>query len=85
MVENMTFTKKPRFVQWLSHFRDVGSIPGSGRSPGGGCGNLLQYSCKKNPMDRRVWWAMVGPQGLNESDMTEATYHCTPPTISYMT
>ena len=31
---------------------DVGSIPGSGRSPGGGNGNPLQYSCLKNPMDR---------------------------------
>ena len=31
--------------------RDVGSIPGSGRSPGGGHGNLLQYSCLENPMD----------------------------------
>ena len=34
--------------------RDVGSIPGSGRSPGVGNGNLLQYSCLENPMDRGV-------------------------------
>ena len=39
--------------------RDVGSIPESGRSPGGGNGNLLQYSCLENPMDRGVWWATV--------------------------
>ena len=32
--------------------RDVGSIPGSGRSPGGGHGNPFQYSCRENPMDR---------------------------------
>ena len=32
--------------------RDVGSIPGSGRSPRGGNGNPLQYSCQRNPMDR---------------------------------
>ena len=32
--------------------KDVGSIPGSGRSPGGGHGNLLQHSCLENPMDR---------------------------------
>ena len=32
--------------------RDVGSMPGSGRSPGGGHGNPLQYSCLENPMDR---------------------------------
>ena len=36
---------------------EVGSIPGSGRSPGGGHGNPLQYSCLENPMDRGVWWA----------------------------
>ena len=39
--------------------RDTGSIPGSGRSPGGGNGNLLQYSCLGNPMDRGAWWATV--------------------------
>ena len=37
--------------------RDVGSVPGSGRSPGGGNGNPLQYSCLENPMDRGAWWA----------------------------
>ena len=35
--------------------RDVGAIPGLGRSPGGGHGNLLQYSCLENPMDRGTW------------------------------
>ena len=35
--------------------RDTGSIPGSGRSPGGGHGNPLQYSCLENPMDRGAW------------------------------
>ena len=39
--------------------RDVGLIPGLGRSPGGGHGNPLQYSCLKNPMDRGGWWAMA--------------------------
>ena len=38
---------------------DVDSILGSGRSPGGGHGNPLQYSCLENPMDRGVWWAAV--------------------------
>ena len=38
---------------------DTGSIPGSGRSPGEGNGNLLQYSCQKNPMDRGPWQAVV--------------------------
>ena len=35
------------------------SIPGSGRSYGGGHGNPLEYSCLENPMDRGAWWAMV--------------------------
>ena len=39
--------------------RDVGLIPGSGRSPGGGHGNPLQYSCLENPMDRGAWQATV--------------------------
>ena len=38
---------------------DPGSIPGSGRSPGEGNGNLLQYSCLENPMDRGAWQATV--------------------------
>ena len=37
--------------------RDVGSIPGSGRSPREGRGNPLQYSCLENPMDSGAWWA----------------------------
>ena len=39
--------------------RDPGSIPGSGRSPGEGDGNPLQFSCLGNPMDRGAWWATV--------------------------
>ena len=42
-----------------AHAEDTGSIPGLGRSPGGGHGNPLQYSCLENPMDRGGWRAMV--------------------------
>ena len=49
---------------------DLGSIPGSGRSPGEGNGNLLQYSCLENPMDRRTWLAYRS-WGRKESDTTE--------------
>ena len=38
---------------------DTGLVPGSGRSPGKGNGNPLQYSCLENPMDRGAWWATV--------------------------
>ena len=52
--------------------RDVGLIPGSGRSPGGGHGNPLQYSCLENPKDRRAWWATV--HGVTQSwTPTDAT------------
>ena len=49
---------------------DLGSIPGLGRSPGGGHGNPLQYSCLENPLEQR---SLVGysPWGRKESDMTE--------------
>ena len=49
---------------------DPGSILGSGRSPGGGNGNPLQFYCLENPMDRGAWWATV-LGGHKESDMTE--------------
>ena len=39
--------------------RNAGSIPGSGRSPGVGNGNPLQYPCQENPMARGAWWAIV--------------------------
>ena len=48
---------------------DAGSIPESGRSPGEGNGNPLQYSCLGNRMDRRAWWAIVYG-AAKESDMT---------------
>ena len=51
--------------------RDTGLIPGSGRAPGGGHGNPLQYSCLENPTDREAWWATV--HGVAESDMVELT------------
>ena len=53
---------------------DRGSIPGLGRSPGGGNGNPLQYARLENPMDRGAWWATGN--GTEESDTTEVT-ECT--------
>ena len=47
---------------------DTGLIPESGKSPGGGNGNSLQYSCLENPMEREDWQATV--LGLQELDMT---------------
>ena len=50
--------------------RDVGSIPGSGRSPGEGHGNPLQYSGLENPMDKETGYS---PWGCKESDTSEVT------------
>ena len=44
---------------------DLGSIPELGRSPGGGRGDPLQYSCLENPVDKGAWWATV--HGVAES------------------
>ena len=54
--------------------RDSDLIPGSGRSPGGGLGNPLQYSCLENPHGQRSL-AGQSPEGHKESDTTEATGH----------
>ena len=53
--------------------RDEGSVLGSGRSPGEGKGNPLQYSCLENPMDSGAWRATV--HGVEESDTSEASGH----------
>ena len=53
-----TSSKEPP-CQYRRHVRNVGSVPGLGRSPGGLHGNALQYSCLENLMDRRAWRVMV--------------------------
>ena len=53
------------------NIRDMGLMPRSGRSPGGGYGNPLQYSCLENLLDRGAWKATV--YRLAESDISEAT------------
>ena len=69
------------FPQWLSSKKsacnagdtgDAGSIPGSGRFPGGNHGNLFQYSCLENPMNRGAQWATV--HGLTKSQ-TQLSMH----------
>ena len=50
---------------------DPHSLPGSGRSPGGGHGNPFQYSCLENPVDRGAWWATI--HRVAQSDITEVT------------
>ena len=57
----------------LGDIRDVGSIPESGRFPGGGHGNPLQYAYLDYPVDRRTWRAIVHRVGHKESDTTGGT------------
>ena len=53
---------------------DQGLIPGSGRSPGGGHGNPLQYSCLENPMDRGAWWAMIHGVAKSRTQLKRLTH-----------
>ena len=55
--------------------RDVGLIPGSGRSPGGGHGNPLQYSCLENPMDRGAWQATVHGVTRSQTRLKQLSMH----------
>ena len=58
--------------------RDKSSIPGSGRSSGGGHGNPLQYSCLENPMDRGAWWATVHRVPKSKTQLRQISMHtCT--------
>ena len=59
--------------------RDVGLIPELGRSPGAGNGNLFQYSCLENPMDRGAWWATV--HGVSKSQTWLSDRACTQATL----
>ena len=68
--------------QWVKNLpansrdlRNVSSIPGSGRSPGGGHGNPLQYSCLENPMDRRAWWTAVHRVPKRQTRLKQLSKH----------
>ena len=56
---DLHFPKVKNLPTNAGYARDVGLIPGSGRSPGVGNGNPLQYSCLKTPMNREGWWVAV--------------------------
>ena len=55
--------------------RDMGSVPGSERSPGEGKGNPLQYSCLQNPMDRGAWWATVHGTTKIQKELKQLSTH----------
>ena len=55
--------------------RDAGLIPRLGRSPGGGYGNPLQYSCLENTMDRGAWWATVHGVSKSQTRLSNFQFH----------
>ena len=55
---------------------NVGSIPGSGKSPGGGNGNPLQYSCLKHSMDRGAWRAAVHGVAKSQTQLSTHAHMC---------
>ena len=57
---------------------DLGSIPGSGRSPEEGNGNPPQYSCLENPMVRGDWWATVHKVVKSQTRLSDFTFTFTP-------
>ena len=60
---------------FASSTRDLGSIPSSGRSPGGGHGNPLQYPCLENPMDRGAWRAIVHEVAKSQTQLNNFSLH----------
>ena len=54
--------------------RDMGSIPGLGRSPGGRYGNPLQYSCLENPMDKGAWWAIAHGVAKSQTRLSDLAW-----------
>ena len=69
-------------AQWVKNLSanagdvvDMGSVPGSGRSPGGGHGNPLQYSCLQNPMAKGTWWATVHRVAKSWTQLKQLTAH----------
>ena len=56
---------------------DLGSVPGSGRSPGKGNGDPFQYSCLESPVDREAWWATLHGFARVRHDLTTKPPPCT--------
>ena len=70
----MSFLVLQRLKPSACNVGDLGSIPGSGRSPEEGNNNPLQYSCLENPMDREAWWATVHQVTKSQTLLSELTF-----------
>ena len=74
-IQTLGFPGSSMGKEFACNVGDMGSTPGSGRSPGEGHGNPLQYSCLENPIDGGRSLGSYSPQRCKESDKTEATEH----------
>ena len=76
-VNILNMTELYGFPWWLSgkesayQADEVDSVPGLGRSPGGGNGNPIQYSCLRNLMDRGAWWATVHEVAKSQTRLSD--------------
>ena len=61
--------------EYACQWRDMGSIPGSGRCPGVGNGNPLQYSCLENSRDREAWWVPVHGAAKSQTWLKQLSMH----------
>ena len=59
----------------VGDIRDMGLIAQSRRSPGGGHGNPLQYSCLENPMDKGAWWVIVHKVAKSRTQLKQLSMH----------
>ena len=74
LVYKLSFPGSPDGKMSARNAGDLGSIPGSGRSPGEGNGNPFQYSCLENPMDGGVWWATVHGVAKSRTRLSDFTF-----------
>ena len=81
-----TWAPRPHFPlpANVGDIRDVGSIPGWERSPGGGQDNPFQYSCLENPMDRGAWWATVHRVAKSWTWLRQLSMHKEPSRLNWM-
>ena len=71
----MGFPGSSNGKEFACNVGEPGSIPGLGRSPGELNGNLLQYSCLENPMDRGAWWATIHEVTKSHTQLSDYHFH----------
>ena len=62
-------------IPTVQETQETGSIPGSGRPPGGGHGNPFWYSCLEKPVDREAWWTTVHGVAKNQTQLMQLSTH----------